>query len=100
MTVDEAQELLISGMNYAAYRETGTSLYDEDKNRLFGNEHYRSGRPLYSPSPWGEGEEFETKMTELLRWATKLGTAHGSYDEAIRTLRMGDHYLNRILNRL
>ena len=50
MTQDEARELIIEGMNYAAYRETDSSLYDSDKNRLFGAEHYRSDRPVYRPA--------------------------------------------------
>jgi hypothetical protein len=45
MTPDEARQLVIDGMNYAAYRETDFSLHDSDKNRLFGSEHYASGRP-------------------------------------------------------
>jgi|SRR6266516_1361691 len=48
MTTDEARELIIDGINYAAYRETDSSLHDSDKNRLFGSEHYKSDRP--SPS--------------------------------------------------
>jgi hypothetical protein len=31
MTRDEARELVIDGINYAAYRETGSSLHDADK---------------------------------------------------------------------
>jgi hypothetical protein len=49
MTSDEARELIINGINYAAYRETDSSLYDSDKNRLFGSEHYRSGRNVPGP---------------------------------------------------
>jgi hypothetical protein len=49
MTQDEARERIIEGMNYAAYRETDSSLYDSDKNRLFGAEH--TGRS-YSIVPW------------------------------------------------
>ena len=49
MTLDEARQLVIDGMNYAAYRETESSLHDSDKNRLFGSEHYTSGRPVYTP---------------------------------------------------
>jgi hypothetical protein len=44
MTLDEAREAVIEGMNYAAYKETDSSLYDSDKNRLFCCEHYNSGR--------------------------------------------------------
>ena len=39
MTPDEARELIIEGMNYAAYKETDSSLHDADKNRLFGSDH-------------------------------------------------------------
>jgi hypothetical protein len=48
MTLDEAREEVIAGIDYAAYRETDSSLHDADKNRLFGSEHYRSGRPVYN----------------------------------------------------
>jgi hypothetical protein len=65
MTTDEARQLIIDGINYAAYRETDSSLHDSDKNRLFGSEHYTSGRPVYNPSPWAEGD-FEEKMATLL----------------------------------
>ena len=99
MTVDEAKELLIDGMNYAAYRETDHSLWDSDKNKLFGAEHYQSGRPVFAPSVWGDGETFEAKMTDLLRWAVQLGSTKGSYQEATKLLLAGDHYLNRIIRR-
>ena len=36
MTPDEARHLIIEGINYAAYKETDSSLHDADKNRLFG----------------------------------------------------------------
>ena len=55
MTPDEARHLVIEGINYAAYHETDFSLHDSDKNRLFGSEHYASGRPVYESSPWAEG---------------------------------------------
>jgi hypothetical protein len=45
MTQDEARDLIIEGMNYAAYRETDSSLYDSDKNRLFGSEHLQFWSP-------------------------------------------------------
>ena len=99
MTNTEAKELIISGMDYAAVRETDHSFWDSDKNRLFGEEHYVSGRPVFQPSVWGEGEQFEEQMAKLLRWAVQLGTSKGSYDEAIRVLLSGDHYLNRIIKR-
>ena len=99
MTDDEAKELLIDGMNYAAYRETNHSLWDSDKNKLFGSEHYASGRAVVQPSVWGEGEAFEEKMADLLKWALRLGSSKGSYHEAIRTLMADEHYLNRIIRR-
>ncbi len=37
MTSDEARQLVIDGINYAAYRETDSSLHDSDKNHLFGS---------------------------------------------------------------
>jgi hypothetical protein len=99
MTVTEAKELLIDAMNYAAYTQTGVSLYDSDKNRLFGKKHYHSGREVVAPSPWGEGDGFEIKMAELLRWAIKLGATKGKYPDAADVLRSGDHYLNVIIVR-
>ena len=70
MTSDEARDLVIDGINYAAYREPDSSLHDSDKNRLFGSEHYRSGRPIYKPSAWED--DFEAKMATLLVWANVL----------------------------
>jgi len=55
MTPDEARDMIIEAMNYAAYKETDSSLHDSDKNRLFGSEHYKSGRLIVRPSPWAEG---------------------------------------------
>ncbi len=54
MTVEEAKELLISGMNYAAYKETGHSLYDADKNQLFGGERYGEDRTNPRAKPLGK----------------------------------------------
>ncbi len=99
MTETEAKELIIDGMNYAAYKETGVSLHDCDKNVLFGSFHYRSGRVTGEPSPWGEGDEFEVRMAELLRWAIQLGATHGNYAEALQVLRHGDHFINAIIKR-
>lgn len=64
MTPDDARHTIIEGINYAAYCETDFSLHDSE-NRLFGSEHYNSGRPVYEPSPWAEGN-FEEKMALLL----------------------------------
>jgi hypothetical protein len=96
MTESEAKELLIGLMNYAAYRETPHSLWPTDMNRLFGERHYSEDRPLESPSVW-EGEQFESKMAELLEWGTRLRSKKGDWRVAVRTLRKGDHYLNRII---
>jgi hypothetical protein len=103
MTVTEAKELLISGMNYAAYREADSSLFVSDRNRLFGADHYKlepNTVPNDKPSPWGEGELFETKMAQLLEWALKIGNEADKYGQAIRLLSLGDHYLNRIIARV
>jgi hypothetical protein len=51
-----ARLLIVEGINYASYKETDSSLYDSDKNRLFGSEHYNSGRHIVKPSPWAEGD--------------------------------------------
>lgn len=99
MTEAEAKDLLIEGMNFAAYHETDHSLWDSDKNRLFGEEHYHSGRFVAQPSVWGEGEEFETKMAELLRWAVWLDRSGTRYTTAMELLLAGNHYLNRIIKR-
>jgi hypothetical protein len=71
MTRLEARTIIIDAINYAAYRETNSSLHDHDKNRLFGSEQYNSGRIVVAASPWSEGE-FEEKMATLLRWAATL----------------------------
>jgi len=55
MTSEEARLVIIDGINYAAYKETDSSLHDSDKNRLFGSEHYKSGREVVKPSPVGRG---------------------------------------------
>jgi hypothetical protein len=81
MALDEAREEVISRIDYAAYKETGFSLNDTDKNRLFGSEHYKSGRPLCKPSPWAEGD-FEDKMATLLRMANALNRSVPAFREA------------------
>ncbi len=58
--------MIVEGINYAAYRETDSSLHDSDKKRLFGSEHYRSDRDVVKRSPWADGD-FEKKMAMLLR---------------------------------
>jgi hypothetical protein len=54
MTLDEARQIVVEGLNDAAYKETDSSLYDfrHDKNRLFGSEHYNSGHHEDKPSPY------------------------------------------------
>jgi hypothetical protein len=99
MTPDEARELVIEGMNHAAYRETDSSLYDSDKNRLFGSEHYSSGRIVARPSPWAEGD-FEEKMVTLLRWANKLNRSDPTFRDAQALLQSEDSVLGRIVQEL
>jgi hypothetical protein len=61
MTKAKAKELVIEGLNYAAYKETDSSLFDSDKNLLYGEDYYDSGRILVRPSSWA-GDDFEEKM--------------------------------------
>jgi hypothetical protein len=51
MTLEEARLLNVEGINYAAYKETESSLYDSDKNRLFGSSErgFTFGEPLILP---------------------------------------------------
>jgi len=97
MTSDEARDLVIDGINYAAYRETDSSLHDSDKNRLFGSEHYRSGRPIYKPSAWED--DFEAKMATLLVWANVLNRSVPSFTEAQRLLESEDSVIGRVIRR-
>lgn len=98
MTPDEARELIIEVMNYAAYRETDSSLYDSGKNRLFGSEHYSSGRIVTRPSPWAEGD-FEEKMITLLRWANMLNESKAAFREGDALLENENSVLGRIIRR-
>jgi hypothetical protein len=98
MTAEEAREMVIEGMNYAAYRETDSSLYDSDKNSLFGADHYKSDRPVYKPSPWAEGD-FEEKMATLLSWANALNRSVPSFREAQNLLEAEDSVLGRVIRR-
>ena len=98
MTLDEARELIISGIDFAAYREAGHSLCDSDKNRLFGSEHYNSGRPVSKPSPWSEGD-FEQKMATLLHWANNLNKSVPQFSEAQKLLRFEYSVLGRVIRR-
>src|ERR1700722_916557 len=96
MTRDEARILLIDGMNYAAYKETGSSLHDSDMNRLFGSEYYASGRPVYEPSPWS-GEDFEPKMATLLGWAWVLNHSAPEFRNAKQLLEDEDSPMGRVI---
>lgn len=96
MTPDEARQLVIEGINYAAYHETDFSLHDSDKNRLFGSEHYKSGQPVYEPSPWAEGG-FEEKMAMLLVWANMLNRSVPAFTEAQKLLEGEDSLIERVI---
>jgi len=96
MTPDEARHMLIENINYAAYRETDFSLYDSDKDRLFGAECYSSGRPVYEPSPWAEGD-FEGKMAMLLLWTNALNRSVPAFTEAHRLLEDEDAVLGQVI---
>jgi hypothetical protein len=85
MTSDEARERIIEGPNYAAYHETDYFLYDSDKNRLFGSEHYDSGRLIARRSPWPAGD-FEGKMATLLHWTNILNASRPAFAEAQKLL--------------
>ena len=96
MTLDEARQLVIDGINYAAYHETDSSLHDSDKNCLFGSEHYKSDRPVYKPSPWAEGD-FEEKMAMLLVCASVLNRSVPAFTEAQRLLEGEDSVVGRVI---
>lgn len=98
MTPDEARNLIIECLNYAAYRETNSSLHDTDKNRLWGSERYNSGRHIANPSPWAEGD-FEEKMTILLRWANILNHNLSEFQEAQDVLTREETPIGRIIRR-
>jgi hypothetical protein len=96
MTLDEARHLVIEGINYAAYRETDSSLYDSDKNRLFGSEHYNSGRHVVKPSPWATSD-FEREMAKLLVSANILNRSLTRFTEAQTLLENEDSVLGRVI---
>ena len=98
MTADEAREFIIDGINYAAYRETDSSLHDSDKNRLFGSEHYKSDRSIAQPSPWAEGD-FEEKMATLLRWANALNRSIPAFQDAQSLLEHEDSVIGHVIRR-
>src|ERR1700756_2650244 len=96
MTAEEARQIIVEGINYAAYRETDSSLYDSDKNRLFGSEHYNSGRHVVKPSPWSEGN-FEEKMATLLRWANALNASVPTFAQAQAVIEAEDSVMGRVI---
>jgi hypothetical protein len=98
MTSEEARLLIVGGINYAAYKETNSSLYDSDKNRLYGSEHYKSGRDIVKPSPWAEGD-FEEKMAMLLRWANTLNRSDPAFAQALNLLEGEDSLIGRVIRR-
>lgn len=98
MTPDEARRLIIEGINRAAYHETDSSLHDADKNRLFGSEHYKSGRLIVRPSPWAEGD-FEEKMSTLLRWANILNRSVPAFKEAQTLLEDENSVIGPVIRR-
>ena len=98
MTPDEARHLTIEGINYAAYKETGSSLHDTDKNRLFGSERYNSGRIAVQPSLWADGD-FEGKMAELLGWANTLNRSVPTFAQAQELLADEDSVIGRVIRR-
>ncbi len=98
MTSDEAREEIISGIDYAAYRESDFSLHDTDKNRIFGSEYYKSGRPVYDPSHWAEGD-FEARMAALLALASVMNRSDPAFAEAQRLLENEDSVIGRIIRK-
>jgi hypothetical protein len=96
MTPEEARQIIVEGINYAAYRETDSSLYDSDKNRLFGSEHYNSGRHVEKSSPWSEGN-FEEKMATLLRWANALNASVPTFAQAQALVEAEDSVMGRVI---
>jgi len=98
MTLEEARLIVVEGINYAAYKETDSSLYDSDKNRLLGWDHYKSGRLVVKPSPWAEGD-FDEKMATLLRWANTLNRSVPAFTEAQKLLEDEDSIIGRVIRR-
>jgi hypothetical protein len=98
MTLEEARLVIVEGINYAAYKETDSSLHDSDKNRLFGSEHYKSGRHVVKPSPWAEGD-FEEKMAMLLRWANALNRSDPTFVQAKSLLEGEKSLIGRVIRR-
>lgn len=98
MTAEEARQMIVDGIDCAAYKETDSSLYDSDKNRLWGSDHYRSDRAVVKPSPWAEGD-FEEKMAMLLRWANALNHSDPAFAKAQSLLEAEDSVIGRVIRR-
>lgn len=98
MTLEEARRVIVEGINYAAYKETESSLHDSDKNRLLGSEHYRSGRDVVKASPWAVGD-FEEKMAMLLRWANALNRSVPAFAQAQSLLEDENSVIGRVIRR-
>ena len=90
--------MIVEGINYAAYKETASSLYDADKTALLGSEHYKSDRHIVKPSPWAEGD-FEEKMATLLRWANTLNRSDPAFAQAFHLLNGEDSLIGRVIRR-
>jgi hypothetical protein len=98
MTIVEARLLIVEGINYAAYKETDTSVYDADKNCLLGFEHYKSGRHILKTSPWAEGD-FEEKMATLLGISGALNRSDPAFTHAVNEIEGEDSVLGRVIRR-
>ena len=98
MTSEEARQIIVDGIDYAAYKETDSSLHDSEKNRLFGSERFSSGRAVVRPSPWAEGD-FEEKMAMLLKWANALKRSNPRFAEAQSLLQDEDSVVVRVIRR-
>ena len=98
MSLEQARRVLIDGIDSAAYKESGSSLSDSDKNRLFAAEEYRSGRDVVAPSPWAEGD-FETKMAGLMRSANAINRSDTAFGQAQKLLEAEDSILGRVIRR-
>ena len=98
MTLEEAQLVIVDGINHAAYKEADSALHDFDRNRLLGSEHYKSGRQVLKPSPWAEGD-FEGKMAMLLRWAYALNRSDPAFAQALSLLEGEDSVIGQVIRR-
>jgi hypothetical protein len=96
VTPEEARQIIVEGISYAAYRENDSSLHDSDKNGLFGSKHYNSGRHVLKPSPWSEGN-FEERMAVLLRWANALNASLPTFAQAQALVEAEDSVIRRVI---